>query len=187
MKVFFLTSVVPLQLTAIDSSKRETIIWKNPRPSSSRFCSPIRLQFLHETTKITKAEEQYINKQIANLQPFFTNIDRKKIQINYQLLLTMVDNKVINALTDTTSAMRCHLCNATSKNFNNINDMIQRPINTSNLRFGISSLHAWIRFFEMFLHIGYKINNKQWQARKKSQKDSAAERKKKSKKVFMMS
>ena len=103
------------------------------------------------------------------------------------LLLTMVDGEVINALTDTTSAMCCHVCNTTSRDFNNIDEMRQQPINTSKLRFGISSLHAWIRFFEMFLHIGYKINNKQWQARKKSQKDSAAERKKKSKKVFMMS
>jgi hypothetical protein len=35
----------------------------------------------------------------------------------------------------------------------------------NNKKFGLSSLHAWIRFFECSLHIGYKMTLKKWQAR----------------------
>lgn len=64
---------------------------------------------------------------------------------------------MINSVTGTKSSLRCHLCNATSKDFNDIDLVIKKKVNASNLRFGISSLHAWIRFFECFLHIGYKL------------------------------
>lgn len=29
--------------------------------------------------------------------------------------------------------------------------------------FGLSTLHAWIRFFECLLHIAYRLEFKQWQ------------------------
>lgn len=35
----------------------------------------------------------------------------------------------------------------------------------SGLEFGMSTLHAWIRFFECLLHVAYKLPLKTWQAR----------------------
>jgi len=89
---------------------------------------------------------------------------------------------VINSVTK--SFLRCHLCNATSKDFNNIDLIINKEVNASNMRFGISSLHAWIRFFECFLHIGYKLGIGKWQARIEDEKKIIADRKKAIQKRF---
>jgi len=181
----FLTSVVPLQLIAIDiQSNKEIVVWKNPRPSSPRYCRPIRLQFLQENVESTCAEEEYIEAQIASLVSFNIVVDGKEIAVNYELVFSMVDGKVINSVTGTKSSLRCHLCNATSKDFNNIDLVIKKKVNASNLRFGISSLHAWIRFFECFLHIGYKLGIGKWQARTEDEKKTTADRKKAIQKGF---
>lgn len=53
----FFTSVVPLQLKATDKvTNAITVIWKNPRPSSPRFCRPVKIQFVHENTEATVTE-----------------------------------------------------------------------------------------------------------------------------------
>lgn len=39
----FVTSYVPLQLICKSNTSDEPIIWKNPRPSSTRWCRPIKL------------------------------------------------------------------------------------------------------------------------------------------------
>lgn len=55
----FLTSLVPLQIVGLDSEKnQEFVVWKNPRPSSPRFCRPIRIQFVKETVQSTINEKQ---------------------------------------------------------------------------------------------------------------------------------
>lgn len=174
----FLTSLVPLQIVGKDDKEnREIIVWKNPRPSSARFCRPIRLQFLHETVKSTCDEERYISGQIDNLNPFECIADGKKIMVTYEMHFTMIDGKVANAVTDTKSAMRCHLCKATSKEFNNIDKMVELRIERSGLKFGLATLHAWIRSFECLLHIGYKLGIHKWHARGDEDKDIVKERK----------
>ncbi|KAK5648375.1 hypothetical protein RI129_003267 [Pyrocoelia pectoralis] len=77
----------------------------------------------------------------------------------------MVDGKVCNALTSTRSTQKCFICGATSKDFNRIDEMINRAITTENLEFGLSVLHGWIRMFECLLHLAYKLPIKKWQAR----------------------
>lgn len=42
----FFTSLVPLELTSEDEATNIKInVWKNPRPSSPRFCRPIKIEF----------------------------------------------------------------------------------------------------------------------------------------------
>jgi len=49
----FQSSLVPLRsICNIDNKKK--VVWQNPVPSSTRFCRPIRIRFLHETVDITK-------------------------------------------------------------------------------------------------------------------------------------
>jgi hypothetical protein len=80
----FFTSVVPLQLMSVDhESKAQIVVWKNPRPSSPRFCRPLRLQFLHEDRESTVNEVQHIEEQIKSLVPFEIVIDGKEISIVY--------------------------------------------------------------------------------------------------------
>lgn len=79
--------MVPISLT--DESTEE-VIWKNVRTSSTRFCRPIRLQWLHETSDVSKSEEMYIQKQIDELQPYVND----NCTVKFSLLLTMIDGKV---------------------------------------------------------------------------------------------
>lgn len=91
----------------------------------------------------------------------------------------MVDGKVCNAVTETSSAQRCYICNLTSKDFNNLDKVLSmQVIDPSRLQFGLSVLHAWIRFFECVLHLGYKLPIKQWQARGQENKVIVADTKK---------
>ncbi|XP_076635462.1 uncharacterized protein LOC143348753 [Colletes latitarsis] len=48
--------------------------------------------------------------------------------------------------------------------------MLQQEINEFHLRFGLSTLHTWIRFFECCLHLSYKLPIKKWQARSTEEK-----------------
>lgn len=162
----FFVSIVPLQLLCFKKSTlKEIVIWKNPRPSSPRFCRPLKIEFLHETAESTKLIVNDIENQEQNLTPFQTIVGGKEVNVSYKLLLTMIDGKVCNSLTSTSSSQRCYLCNCTSKQFNDIDGMLKKPINEQHLQFGISSLHAWIRLFECLLNIAYKLDTKKWQTR----------------------
>ncbi|KAJ4425626.1 hypothetical protein ANN_27822 [Periplaneta americana] len=74
--------------------------------------------------------------------------------------------------TATDSAQRCHLCGATSKTFNNIDDMLARKVDASGIKFGLSTLHAWIRLFECLLHLSYKLDIKKWQIRTDEERET---------------
>ncbi|CAH0561762.1 unnamed protein product [Brassicogethes aeneus] len=65
-----------------------------------------------------KDEIEYIENQIKNLKTTEVPISDGLLHINHTLVPTMVDGKVCNAATDTTSTMRCYICGVTSKDFN---------------------------------------------------------------------
>ncbi|CAH1954928.1 unnamed protein product [Acanthoscelides obtectus] len=84
--------------------------------------------------------------------------------IEVDMMLTMLDGSVGNVLSETNSTMKCIICGATPKDMNTLAG-INRPPNVDNYRFGLSTLHCWIRFFECLLHIGYRLPIKSWQVR----------------------
>lgn len=90
----------------------------------------------------------------------------------------MIDGKVCNALTSNKSTQKCYICGATAKQFNNIDIVLSRPMIDDNLKYGLSTLHAWIRFFECLLHLAYKMDLKKWQARGPEDKLSVSAAKK---------
>lgn len=66
----FYTSLVPLQLHLImNETNEKKIVWQNPRPSSSRYCRPIKIEFLHETAESTRSEVENIKEQEKNWFP----------------------------------------------------------------------------------------------------------------------
>ena len=160
----FFTSLVPLQLITRRGNST-IVVWKNPLPSSTRFCRPIKLNFHKETSEFTSKIVEDIKNQISSLVAFENNFRGQPINVTYKLCLTMLDVKIINVLTDTTSAMRCYLCGATSKEFNNLDNIMMRPIIEEFLQYGISSLHAWIRFLECCSSVAYRLDVKKWQIR----------------------
>lgn len=154
----FVTSLVPLRLVGKNSGE---IIWKVPRPSSTSFCRPIRIQWIHETEELCKIEEDYINAQIDKLKPFSSSIG----SIDFSLTLTMVDGKVCNALAGS-STMRCYICQEPISQMNKIKSVCDVKERAEMFRFGLSVLHAYIRFFEAFLHISYRLEIKSWKVTK---------------------
>lgn len=158
----FLTAMVPLRLIDEETGQEQ---WRNPRPSSTLYCRPIKFLFQKENSNLVHNTEKDISEKIKNLKPFEIETNdglRCKFQAN--LLLTMMDGSVSNILSETNSTMKCIICGATPKEMNT-SRVINRPTNSENYRFGLSTLHCWIRFFECLLHIGYRLPIKMWQVR----------------------
>lgn len=166
----FVFSLVPLQLR----DKSSNIAWQNPRPSSTMYCRPIRFIFSKESSEFTMSETNKVLEEVNKLLPTMCNVDGNEISVKHKLLFTMIDGKVCNALTETSSAQRCYICGATPKLMNNeTRDFVA---NTDNLGFGLSTLHAWIRCFECLLHISYRLEVKKWQLRDAADKANMKQR-----------
>jgi len=159
----FLFSLVPLQFRCT-IKEDNFIIWKNPRPSSTTFCRPIKFIFAKETAESTLKEVKDIETQIEDLNATETYYCNAKIQIRHTLIFSMIDGKVCNSMTGT-SSQTCYICGCTPKNSNDINKVLKMPINSEVFKFGLSTLHAWIRFFECLLHVSYRLPFQSWQVR----------------------
>jgi hypothetical protein len=57
---------------------------------------------------------------IRSLRNSAVTLANKTFSVKHTLMFTMVDGKVCNAATQTSSTMRCYLCGKTSKDFNNL-------------------------------------------------------------------
>lgn len=66
----------------------------------------------------------------------------------------------------------------TNERYRSLFKQLSRPINEDHFGFGLSPLHSWIRFYEFFLHLSYRINIKKWQVRGELEKVEFENRKK---------
>lgn len=82
----------------------------------------------------------------------------------------MVDGKVCTVLTNTPSASTCVVCLAKPKEMNDLCRVRIREEREETYKFGLSSLHAWIRFMELILHVSYNLSFKKWSATTAEQK-----------------
>lgn len=158
----FMVSFVPLRLiknledSEPSTSKTQTKdIWKNQTPSSTKYCRPIKFEFKKETPDTIKKEVSNIREQISTLQPLELQIDGQTIEVSYQLVLTMIDGKVGQALTDTKASSSCIICQTTSSQLNQVPE--KSLDNTDAYEFGLSPLHTRIRFMEHILKISYDL------------------------------
>lgn len=168
----FQSSFVPIRLICTLNNK---IIWQNPTPSSPRYCRPIRIRFVKETTDITNEEINYITSNINSLQASEITLKEKCFFVKHTMMLTMVDGKVCNAATFNKSTMRCYICGLTSKEFNDLSKT--RDAKPETLKFGLSILHARIRIFESLLHLAYKLPIKKWRLSTNEEKSIVNQRK----------
>lgn len=102
-------------------------------------------------------------------------LNNQQMKIHHQLMLTMIDGKICNVLSKTSSSQTCYICRSTPKSMN-ITQTAQN-IEEKYYEFGISSLHGWIRCFECLLHISYRLDIKAWQVKSESMKANVAKRK----------
>jgi hypothetical protein len=131
-------------------------------------------EYSKETTEKTKTEVAIIEAQIDTLHPTTVTAYGKTITVFHQLALTMIDGKVCQALTDTPSASTCIVCRATPKQMNDLEAVKGRREREEVFRFGLSTLHAWIRFMDYVLHIAYNLPFEKWSATTPAQKELKA-------------
>jgi len=89
----------------------------------------------------------------------------------------MIDGKICSALSKTSSA-KCYICEATPTQMNNLNVCLRKDGHGDRYEFGLSPLHAYIRFFEYLLHISYRLDQEIWQIRSEEAKRKFLIRKK---------
>ncbi|XP_043867476.1 uncharacterized protein LOC122757883 [Drosophila mojavensis] len=92
--------------------------------------------------------------------------------------MTLIDGKVLNVLTGTNSCQVCPLCGAKPNQLLKTTDFNSAvfAVNSKSLQFGVSPLHAWIRFLEFVLKISYRLEVKKWRV-KGSDKQNVCQRK----------
>lgn len=158
--IFFM-ALVPITLNDKLTNK---LYWTNPRPSSSFYCRPIKFTFSKENSDLVKSEECMMADNIKKLSNFQFNEGVNTIIVSYNLLFTMIDGSICNIVSETNSTQTCYICGAKPTDMNKLTILNRQP-STEHYRFGLSTLHLWIRSFEFLLHIAYNLPFKKWQAR----------------------
>jgi hypothetical protein len=158
------TQMVPLRLVANRGSE-ENYLYDNEGPNNPHSTRPVRLAFEAENSASIQAENQRPNHEISSLDKFVLSED-PKIEIKFKGLLTMVDGKVVSALTNQNTC-RCNICDKV---------VLKWPVSEERLQFGASPLHFGLRAFEALLHIAYKQDVKTFKVRNPEDKVIVAER-----------
>ncbi|XP_050548152.1 uncharacterized protein LOC126909765 [Daktulosphaira vitifoliae] len=106
----FMYSIVPLELRCYsdNSGNSYDIIWKNLTPSSTRFCRSIKYMFMKETIENTKLKVEDIEQQIRELNNTYVLFDEEQLEVKNTLIFSMVDGKVCNSMTGT-SSQKCYI------------------------------------------------------------------------------
>ncbi|XP_050746028.1 uncharacterized protein LOC127011840 isoform X2 [Drosophila biarmipes] len=156
----FVTTVIPLKL--MDQHHR--VIWINRTPQSVRFCRPLKIEFVKESTALILKEKKNLDVEIENLNVLSYSYKSNIITVKYQTHMTLIDGKVLNIVTGTNSCQSCPLCGAKPTQLLKTTDFNSPIFNvkSENLKYGVSPLHAWIRFMEFPLRISYRIEVKKW-------------------------
>jgi len=76
--------------------------------------------------------------------------------------MTMLDKKTFSA---EASSQLCRLCGEAPTNMNNLDLVKSYEVDAVLFKYGLSTFHAWTRFFECVLHISYRFPIKKWQVR----------------------
>ena len=115
-------------------------MWENPVPSSVRFCRPILIEFSKETPEKTKSVVDEIEAQKDALTPTLVNINGEGIEIKHTLFLTMVEGKVAQVLSETSSGAVCTICGARTTEMNNLEKVQNKPLEENAYQYGLSTL-----------------------------------------------
>lgn len=174
----FITSIVPILLHAADD--RQNVYWKNSKPSSTTLCRPLGLQFKKESEELVLEVNEEINEEIENLLPTVVCDESVSIEISHQLICSMKDGKVCYHLSQNASSQSCHICNANPTDMNRLDRVYDRPKNTELYKYGLSTLHAWLRSLQCVLNISYNMRFKKWRVEKEKHKVSCIEKAKNS-------
>jgi len=170
-KYLFLVSMVPLCLKVILKDLTEIVIWNNPRPSSTNYCRPVKLEFAQETKEKVVKEFAEIDEKLRNLTCTKVKVNEETYLVFHETHCTMIDGKICQYITFTSSASVCSFCGATPKQMNDINAIKTRDVNVAAYRYCLPILHSWIRGMECMLHISYRLGFQKWTVKDKEDKE----------------
>lgn len=178
----FLTSVVPIVLHV--ENQHENKYWENIKPSSTALCRPLKLAFKRESEEYTLQLKEEIDEEIMNLKPTVIKTEGYTLEISHELICTMIDGKICNHLAHNKSTLTCFICGSTPKTMNKLDTIYKRPKSVEFYKYGLSTLHAWLRFLECVLSISYNMAFKKWSVRADEHKILQKERKEQIQKEF---
>lgn len=101
-----------------------------------------------------------MERQISELESTKLTVGPNEFLVYHIIIKTMVDGKVCNSLMNNSSAAVCYICGVSSKIMNDLEGVMARHCREDAFYFGLSTLHARIRFFECLLHISYRLDVK---------------------------
>lgn len=157
----FFIGFVPIML--IEKSTK-AIVWKNPRSSSSLYCRPFKFVFCKENEKlVTQEYNKFENYFKHNIETISMRIGEREFTVDFEFHLTMIDGSVCNIVTETKSTASCYICGAKPSQMNKT-DVTHFVPDSEKYKYGLSTLHCWIRFLECCLHIAYRLPFKKWRA-----------------------
>lgn len=165
------------------NSVSQKVMWINETPSSTFYCRPIKFILKKENAELVREQYRCITEQIKNLECDLFEVNGKIVEVSYSMHCTMVDGAITNILSDTNASSRCFICQAGPKDMTKMG--LGKISSTDNYKFGLSTLHCWIRFLECVLHISYRLPFKQWRKTKEAA-DIFEENKKKIQQEFKM-
>lgn len=110
----FAASLVPIRMVEgtpeniCECESKKKILWQNPSCSSTRYCRPIKLTYEKETDDLTNSIVSDIEDQIKKIEPTKLNIDGREISVHHKLVMTMVDQKLINVVAESSSQVKIY-------------------------------------------------------------------------------
>ncbi len=162
----FVTVINPLRLH--EKGDVSNIIWNNPAPLSMRYIRPLRMERVKETKEHVLQVKMEVETEISEIQPFTFQLKNGSIvTVSIEMHLTLIDGKIFSIITGTGSFQLCPICKCTPIQMNVYDNLINGTFEPHReyLKFGINTLHSWLRVFDMLLHISYRLTIEKWQAR----------------------
>lgn len=157
----FLTSVTLLSINFVDTGKK----WLNATPQSTRFCRPLRMSFEKETKESILRERDRVQNEITNLVDHKYQYDPNipASNISFDLKLTGVDGKCLNAFLHIRSTVCCPICTINYNAYHlGLHPNVDCSAQPGHLMFGLGLLHCNIRTLEFLLTLSYKLLEKSW-------------------------
>lgn len=141
-RAVFIVSFAPLMLKADDVE-----IWRITSPSSVRYCRVIKFQFIKENKIHALKEFNYYDDLLQRVETYCFDINDIPFQVSFKMKCTMIDGKMCNFFTNQDASNRCNFCNVGPKFINDLDYVknLEVTYNQKNYRFGLSTLHCWIR------------------------------------------
>uniref|UniRef100_A0A1B0GIM3 Uncharacterized protein n=1 Tax=Lutzomyia longipalpis TaxID=7200 RepID=A0A1B0GIM3_LUTLO len=98
-----------------------------------------------------RKEDQELEEEIEKLNPTAVG----DVHISYNMKMTMIDGKICNAVTANNSTQTCYICKTRPSQMNEQHS--NNEANEGYYKYGLSPLHARIRFMEWLLNLSFSI------------------------------